>query len=229
MAVSFIKITRNQWNAEGTDKNLGTIPLKQYLKRRYINTCTSERCPSPQNDVNIEYTSEIYLYMPESIVKIQGSEVISLVISIWSTGVHGIACKSKFNSIPTDHNNYILVNGYNENRITCFGDTTIQSMEIVDKPSILVFDMNEDLSSEITSLDQIPKEAHIYDQCFDLAGVTSFIKNRGHYIAYIRCHDNGLFYLYDALKCNSFGKSAANAMQGQISLLVYIHSGEKDG
>ena len=55
----FIKITRNQWNAEGTDKNLGTIPLNQYLKRRYIYTCTSERCPSRQNDVNIEYTSEM--------------------------------------------------------------------------------------------------------------------------------------------------------------------------
>ena len=53
----FVKITRNQWNAEGTDKNLETIPLKQYLKRIYI--CTSERCPSRQNDVNIEYTSEI--------------------------------------------------------------------------------------------------------------------------------------------------------------------------
>ena len=88
--------------------------------------------------------------------------------------------------------------------------------------------MNEDLSSEITSLDQIPKEVHIYDQCFDLAGLTSFIKNWRHYIAYILCHDNRLFYLYDALKCKSFGKSAATAVQGQISLLVYIHLGEKD-
>ena len=50
----FVKITRIQWNAEGTDKNLGTIPSKQYLKRIYIYTCTSERCPSQQNDVNIE-------------------------------------------------------------------------------------------------------------------------------------------------------------------------------
>ena len=162
--------------------------------------------------------------MPESIVKIQGSELNSLAISIWSTERHGTACKSNFSSMPTDHNNCILVNDCNENIITCFGDITIQSMEFVDKPSILVFDMNEDLSSEMTSLDQVPKEAHIYNQCFDLAGVTSFIKNRGHCIASIRCHDNGLFYLYDALKCNSFGKSAANAMQGQISLLVYIHS-----
>ena len=224
----FVKITRNQWNAEGTNKNLGTIPLKQYLKRIYTYTCTSERCPSRQNDVNMEYTSEICLHMPESIVKIQGLELISLAISIWSTGGHGIACKSNFSSIPTDHNNYILVNDCNENRITCFGDITIQSMEFADKPPILVFDMNEDLSSEITSLHQIPKEVHIYDQCFGLAGVTSFIKNRRHYIAYILCHDNGLFYLYDALKCESFGKSAANAMQGEMSLLVHIHAGEKD-
>ena len=78
----FIKITRNQWNAEETGKNLGTIPLKQYLKRRYIYTCTSERCPSRQNDVDIEYTSEVCLHMPESIVKIQVSELISLAISI---------------------------------------------------------------------------------------------------------------------------------------------------
>ena len=28
---SFIKVTRHQWHAEGTDKNLGTIPLNQYL------------------------------------------------------------------------------------------------------------------------------------------------------------------------------------------------------
>ena len=72
-------------------------------------------------------------------------------------------------------------------------------MEFVDKTPILVFDMNEDLSSEITSLNQIPEEVPIYDQCFDLARVTSFIKNRRHYIAYILCHDNGLFYQYDAL------------------------------
>ena len=155
--------------------------------------------------------------MPESIVKIQGSELNSLAISIWSTGRHGIACKSNFSSMPTDHNNYILVNDCNENIITCFGDITI-----------LVFDINKDLSSEITSFNQIPKEVHIYDQCFDLAGVTSFIKNRRHYNAYILCHDNGLFYLFDALKCKSFGKSAANAMQGQMSLLVHIHAGEKD-
>ena len=78
-------------------------------------------------------------------------------------------------------------------------------------------------------LDQISKEVHIYNWCFDLAGVTSFIKNGRHYIACILCHDNGLIYLYDALKCKSFGKSAANAIQGQIRLLVYIHSREKDG
>ena len=89
----FIKITRNQWNAEGTDKNLGTIPLKQYLKRRYTDTCTSERYPSRQNYVNIGYTSEVCLHMPESKVKMQGSELISLVISVWSTGGRGIACK----------------------------------------------------------------------------------------------------------------------------------------
>ena len=118
----------------------------------------------------------------------QGSDLISLAILIWSTGGHGIACKSNFSSIPTDHNNYISVNDHNENKITCFGDTTIQSMEIVDKMPILVFAMNKDLSSEITSLDRIPKEVHIYDQCFDLAVVTS-----RHYIAYILCHDNGLF------------------------------------
>ena len=88
--------------------------------------------------------------------------------------------------------------------------------------------MDEDLPLKITSLHRIPKEVHIYDQCFHLAGVTSFIKNRRQYIAYILCHDNGLFYLYDALKCKSFGKSAANAMQGQMSLLVHIHAGEKD-
>ena len=88
--------------------------------------------------------------------------------------------------------------------------------------------MDDDLPLKTTSLHRIPKEVHIYDQCFHLAGVTSFIKNRRQYIAYILCHDNGLFYLYDALKCKSFGKSAANAMQGQISLLVYIHLGEKD-
>ena len=101
-------------------------------------------------------------------------------------------------------------------------------MEFVDKPPILVFDMIEDLSSEITSLYQIAKEFRIYDQCFDLAGVTSFIKNRRHYIAYILCYDNRLFYLYDGVKCKSSGKSAANAMQEQMSLLVYIHSREKD-
>ena len=166
--------------------------------------------------------------MPESIVKMQGPELFSLAILIWSTGGHGIACKSNFSSVPTDQNDYILVNDCNENRITCFGDITIQSIEFLDKPPILVLDLNEDLSSEITSLDQIPKEVHICDQCFDLAGVTSFIKNRRHYIAYILCHDNGLFYLYDALKCESFGKSAANAMQGEMSLLVHIHAGEKD-
>ena len=117
----------------------------------------------------------------------QGSELISLAISIWSKGGHRIACKSNFSSIPTDHNNYIVVNDRNENRIMCFGDKTM------DIPSILLFNMNEDLLSEITSLDQIPKEVHIYDQCFDLAGVTSFIKNRRQYITYILCHDNGFF------------------------------------
>ena len=140
----------------------------------------------------------------------QGSELISLAIPIWSKGGHRIACKSNFSSIPTDHNNYIVVNDRNENRIMCFGDKTM------DIPSILLFNMNEDLLSEITSLGQIPKEVHIYDQCFDLAGVTSFIKNRCHYITYILFHDNGFFYLHDALK--SFRKSAANVMQGQISL-----------
>ena len=144
--------------------------------------------PSRQNDVNIEYTSEICLHIPESKVKMQGSDLISLAILIWSTGGHAIACKSNFSSIPTDHNNYISVDDHNENKITCFGDTTIQSMEIVDKMPTLVFAMNKDLSSEISSLDRIPKEVHINDQSFDLAGLTS-----RHYIAYILCHENGLF------------------------------------
>ena len=134
--------------------------------------------------------------MPESKVKMQGLELVSLAISIWSTGGHRIVCKSNFSSIPTDHNNYIVVNDRNENRITCFGDKTIQSMKFVDIPPILLFNMNEDLLSEITSLGQIPKEVHIYDQCFDLAGVTSFIKNRRQYITYILCHDNGFFFIY---------------------------------
>ena len=96
--------------------------------------------------------------MSESKVKIQGLESISLAIPIWSTGEHGIAFKSKFGSIPTDHNNYIIVNVRNENRITCFGDITIQSMKLVDIPPILLFDMNEDLSSGKTSLIKFPKK-----------------------------------------------------------------------
>ena len=161
--------------------------------------------------------------MPESIVKIQGSELNSLAISTWSTGRHGIACKSNFSSIPTDHNNYILVNDCNENIITCFGDITIQSMEFVDKPPILVFDIKKDLSSKITSFNQILKEVHIYDQCFDLAGVTLFIKNRRHYIAYILCHNNGLFYLYDALKCKSFGKISCQCNE-KTNIITSLHS-----
>ena len=90
-----------------------------------------------------------------------------------------------------------------------FLETTIQSVRFMDIPPILLFKMNEDLLSEIKSLDQIPKEVHIYDQCFDVVGVTSFIKNRRHYIAHILCYDNGFFYPCDALKCKSFGKSAA--------------------
>ena len=39
-----------------------------------------------------------------------------------------------------------------------------------------------------------------------------------------------LFYQYDAFKCKASGKSATNTMHGQVSsLLVYIHSGEKQG
>ena len=53
--------------------------------------------------------------MPESKVKMQGLELVSLAISIWSTGGHRIACKSNFSSIPTDHDNYIVVNDRNEN------------------------------------------------------------------------------------------------------------------
>ena len=84
----------------------------------------------------------------------QGSELVSLTISMWSTGGHGITCKSNFSSIPTGHKSYNVVNDRNENRITFFGDIT---MEFVDILPILLFDMNEDLSSEKTSLDQIPK------------------------------------------------------------------------
>ena len=83
--------------------------------------------------------------MPENKIKMQGLELISLAISIWSTGGHGIACKSNFSSIPTDYNNYIVVNDRNENRITYFGDITIQIMKFADIPPILLFNMNEDL------------------------------------------------------------------------------------
>ena len=60
--------------------------------------------------------------MPEINVKMQGSQLISLAVSIWSTGGHGIVCKSTFSSISTDQNDYIVVNGRNENRITFSGD-----------------------------------------------------------------------------------------------------------
>ena len=89
-------------------------------------------------------------------------------------------------------------------------------------PPFLVFEFSAQFSEKVKELDGIPERITVYGESYELGGVTSFLKNRSHYVAYIPMKDE--FLLYDGIPQENHvsKKYRLNCIRGEISLLCFF-------
>ena len=61
-----IRVVNEEINAEGSDKILAFVPLKQCFERRYFFTCNSRHCANKLNNHPANFTYNMLLDLPET-------------------------------------------------------------------------------------------------------------------------------------------------------------------
>ena len=137
-------LTRNVLDAYGTDKNVTLYPIRHIFKRRYEYVCSSENCPSNtlHNDYSSDYVSDMTLHE----AKLRSPEDSILINSIkeWELGTSRsafISCKERFLE-ESDHDDYISEIYHDEVIIRCSGWRIVSTINFVDSPPCLLFDIS---------------------------------------------------------------------------------------
>ena len=82
-----IRAVNKKTNADGSDKILSFIPLKQYFERRYFFTCNSLHCPTKKlNNRPPNFTYNMLLDIPETTEEMSNQMIIESAISICKAG-----------------------------------------------------------------------------------------------------------------------------------------------
>ena len=210
-------------NSFGTDKQLIIFHIKNIFQRNYNFTCSSENCPSQNHLVNQSgVVEDMTLHEPCSLDRDENA--IAKSIKMWELGTSDaatISCKELFAFMP-DHCDFICEQDKGENIIRCSGWRQPTDMSFVTPSPFLVFDISIIFRESIKTLDILPHEITVYNETYRLAGITSYIKSRRHYVGYIL--HNGHFLHYDGIPATNpvLVRYRGNDIEGDISLLCYF-------
>ena len=95
-----------------------------------------------------------------------------------------VSCKDRFVGKPS-HGEFISELDRGEGVVRCSGWRNFTDSKFAVTPPFLVFEFSAQFSKKVKELDGIPKRIAVYGESYELGGVTSFLKNRSHYVAYI--------------------------------------------
>ena len=208
----------------GTDKQIVMHHISSMYCRNYDYTCSSNNCPSHVGNFQLttDTVNDMTLHQPISLNN--NENIIEKSIELWELGSAPqaeISCNNMFDSKP-DHTDYISYDDHGKTHIKCSGWRQPKNLTFDDPPPFLVFDISTIFRAEIKNLDILPHQVNIYGQIYRLGGITSFVANRSHYVAYI-LHKN-IFYHYDGLPSSNpkFEVQTDVSIKGDISLLCYF-------
>ena len=70
----------------------------------------------------------------------------------------------------------------------------------------MIFNVDERLTALSKCLDDMPKLINADNQNYNLGGVTVFVNQRKHYVAYVYSKENDSLFFYDGLYPEEFGR-----------------------
>ena len=206
----------------GTDKEISFFHIRHLFRRSYHFQCSSYCCPSNMSDEgsNSDEVSNMTLHVPNTV----GDISIEASIREWEEGTSQnalVSCKDRFVG-KTSHDEFISELDRGEEIVRCSGWRNFTDSRFVVTPPFLVFELSAQFSEKVKELDMIPKRVTVYGDSYELGGVTSFLKNRSHYVAYIPMKDE--FLLYDGIPQENpvLKKYRLNCIRREISLLCFF-------
>ena len=169
---------------------------------------------------NSDEVSNMILHLPNTV----GDIIIETSIREWEEGTSQnalVSCKVLFVGRPS-HGEFISELDRGEEVVRCSGWRNFTDSKFIVTPPFVVFEFSSQFSEKFKELDGIPKRITVYGESYELGGVTSFLKNRSHYVAYIPMKDE--FLLYDGIPLENpvFKKYRLNCIRGEISLLSFF-------
>ena len=139
---------------------------------------------------NSDEVSNMTLHLSNTV----GDISIETSIREWEKGTSQnalVSCKDRFVGKPS-HGEFISELDRGEEVVRCSGWRNFTDSKFVVTPPFLVFEFSAQFSEKVKKLDGIPKSITVYGVSYELGGVTSFLKNRSHYVAYIPMKDEFL-------------------------------------
>ena len=115
------------------------------------------------------------------------------------TGGVSVMSNAHFAEAP-DHEKYQIIVNYGEEEIACSGEGLVTSIDI--DVVILIFNVDDCLAALSKFVDDIPKLINVDNHKYNLGGVSVFLNQRRHYVAYIysKESDSLLFMMVCTLK-----------------------------
>ena len=179
----------------GIDKQVVMYKISNFYRRNYDYTCSSDNCPSHIGDFQLSTDAVDDMTLHQSITLGKNENIIEKSIKLWELGIAPqaeISCNKSFETEP-DHPCYISYDDHGKTYLKCSGWRKPKNLAFSDPPPFLVIDISSTFRAEIKSLDTLPHQVTIYGQIYRLGGITSFVDNRSHYVAYIQ-YNNTFFH-----------------------------------
>ena len=104
--------------------------------------------------------------------------------------------------------------------IRCSGWRQPINMSFINPPPFLVFDISSTFRENIKTLDILLHEITAYIVSYRLAGITSYVESRRHYVGYIL--HNGHFLYYDGIPSTNpvFERYHGKDIEGDITFVL---------
>lgn len=206
----------------GTDKQISFFHIRHLFRRSYHFQCSSYHCPSnlTNEESKSDHVSNMTLHLPNTVDDIS----IEASIREWEEGTSQnalVSCKEIFVEKPS-HEEFIVEMDQGEEVVRCSGWRNFIDSEFVVTPPFLIFELSARFTEKVKDLGDIPKHITVYGESYQLGGLTSFIPDRSHYVAFILMKDE--FLLYDDLPKETpvLKKYRLNYIRGEVSLLCYF-------
>lgn len=211
-----------------TDKQICFHFIRPIFLRGYTYECSSKHCPSHDihSSIRNDTISDMTLQKPSSL----NDTTVERSIYEWQYATSesaSISCKGRFDDIPS-HSDFISEEDRGETIVRCSGWRRVKDIKFLENPPFLLFEFSTFFANKVKSLDEIPKTINVYNEVYKFGGITSFLKNRNHFVGYIAYKDDILFY--DGLPKEDpvLRKSLIPYINGEVSLICFIPVDSKD-